>query len=545
VGYLRRCQLTAVLGLTVVVLAISGVPARAAAGTIAPSLRMFGSARRVTVTQNQLRFGTADLGLWVGSVGGDFQINVRRPGYGAWTASQVDSATAARLRAIPAALLDPNKGLTSFFNVRFADSRGRTAARREVTFCPNGLASRVDDSGPVDSSYLNYCRGFGGFPFIRGEVWGINKGWAVTVALGRGAGFQLPFGFLPPGAFPAAVSPLSASGWVSLEPGVYTAIVTVTAEYRRLFRIAARQATTRVRMRVLFSPLPRARPPVGRASHPHKPEDAGDALAPLAARTTATPDPRSMPNLVAAPAWGIATRRAGRAVGPPIGVPASAAATAIDTRSKAARRPTRDLLTFNATIWNAGPAPFSIEGFRRPYSNLMHAYEYFFDAAGDVVGRAPAGTLVYDTRRGHNHWHLRQLASYQLVGAGRTIISQKQSFCVAPTDPVDLTMPGAQGAQVAAGFGGSVCDLFRPGAIWIREQLPAGWGDTYTQVAAGQAFDITDVPNGSYKILVRVNPLGVLHETSTSDDVAIRRIRLSGRRGARQVAVLPWRGIRG
>jgi Lysyl oxidase len=90
-----------------------------------------------------------------------------------------------------------------------------------------------------------------------------------------------------------------------------------------------------------------------------------------------------------------------------------------------------------------------------------------------------------------------------------------------------------------------VCDLFRPGAIWIREQLPAGWGDTYTQEAAGQAFDITDVPNGSYKILVRVNPLGVLHETSTSDDVAIRRIRLSGRRGARQVAVLPWRGIRG
>jgi Lysyl oxidase len=109
-------------------------------------------------------------------------------------------------------------------------------------------------------------------------------------------------------------------------------------------------------------------------------------------------------------------------------------------------------------------------------------------------------------------------------------------------------MPGAQGAQVAfggLGFGGTVCDLFRPGAIWVREQLPAGWGDTYVQAVAGQAFDITNVPNGNYRIAVRVNPLGVLHETSTADDVVFRRIRLSGRRGARRVEVAPWHGING
>ena len=175
----------------------------------------------------------------------------------------------------------------------------------------------------------------------------------------------------------------------------------------------------------------------------------------------------------------------------------------------------------------------------------MDAYEYFFDPAENVVGRAPAGTLEYDTRPGHDHWHLRQLASYELVGRSRTIISQKQSFCIAPTDPVDLTMPGAQAAQVALGFGGTVCDLFQPGSIWVREELPAGWGDTYTQEVAGQAFDITNVPNGSYKIVVRVNPLGVLHETSTADDVAVRRIRLMGPRDARRVEVAPWHGIRG
>ena len=121
----------------------------------------------------------------------------------------------------------------------------------------------------------------------------------------------------------------------------------------------------------------------------------------------------------------------------------------------------------------------------------------------------------------------------------RTITSLKQSFCIAPTDPVDLTVPGAEAAQVALGFGGTVCDLFEPGSIWVREALPVGWGDTYTQAVAGQAFDLTHVPNGSYKLVVRVNPLGLLHETSSADDVAVRRIRLTGPRDARRVQVAP------
>ncbi|MFL5829377.1 MAG: lysyl oxidase family protein [Solirubrobacteraceae bacterium] len=248
-----------------------------------------------------------------------------------------------------------------------------------------------------------------------------------------------------------------------------------------------------------------------------------------------------MPNLVAAPAWHIAVRPRGSRGGPPLGVPG------LPTVRLAGigKHPLRDVLTFNATICNAGPAPFSIEGFRRAHSNVMNAYEYFFDAIGNVVGRAPAGTLEFDTRQGHHHWDLRQLASYELVGGSRTIVSEKQSFCIAPTDPVDLTVSGATGAQVALGFGGSVCDLEQPGAIWLREQLPPGWGDTYEQTVAGQAFDITNVPNGSYKIAVRVNPLGLLHETSTTDDVAVRRIRLSGRRGARRVEVALWHGING
>ncbi len=536
--HIRRCRFSAVVTVAVVTVVASAICVAPADAAARPSLRLFESTRGTTVTQDELRFGSADLGLWIAAVNGDFQIDVMRPGYGAWTAFQVDAASGAPLRSIPAALVDPRRGLKGFLSVQFADARGHIAARRGVTFCPNGQASRVDDSGPLNSTYLSYCQGFGSFPFIRGQVWGINTGWAVTPILGSSLFPGFPVGPLPPGPLPPGLFPPTRRGWVSLNPGRYTATVRITPQYRKLFGIAAGSAVTRVRIRVLYSPPRRVGPPSA-PSGSGKPEDAGDVVRPRAVPTVSTPAPASMPNLVAAPAWGITVHRQGRAVGVP-GVP-------VPTSRPAGHggRARRDILTFSATIWNAGPAPFSIEGFRRPHSDLMDAFEYFFDRSGNVVGRAPAGTLGFDNRPGHHHWHLRQLASYELVGRARTIVSQKQSFCIAPTDPVDTTVPGAEASPVALGFGGTVCDLYQPGAIWLREQLPVGWGDTYVQAVAGQAFDITNVPNGSYKIAVRVNPLGLLHETSTADDVAVRRIRLLGRRGARRVEVAPWHGING
>ena len=42
-----------------------------------------------------------------------------------------------------------------------------------------------------------------------------------------------------------------------------------------------------------------------------------------------------------------------------------------------------------------------------------------------------------------------------------------------------------------------------------------------------------------------MNPLGELHETTTANDVARRRIRLTGRPGHRRVRVSAWHGING
>jgi hypothetical protein len=118
--------------------------------------------------------------------------------------------------------------------------------------------------------------------------------------------------------------------------------------------------------------------------------------------------------------------------------------------------------------------------------------------------------------------------------------SEKEAFCLAPTDAIDLTAPGANWSPYSIGFG-TACGS--ASSIWVRETLDAGWGDTYFQSLPGQSFDITDLPNGRYYIRVEVNPTGLLDEVSTENNVSYRRVRLKGKPGHRTVVVPPYFGI--
>ena len=72
-------------------------------------------------------------------------------------------------------------------------------------------------------------------------------------------------------------------------------------------------------------------------------------------------------------------------------------------------------------------------------------------------------------------------------------------------------------------------------ALWVQEMLPVGWGDTYSQSVAGQSFDISNLPNGTYYIEVLANPQKVLHESNTTNDVSLRQVILGGKPGHRTV----------
>ena len=171
----------------------------------------------------------------------------------------------------------------------------------------------------------------------------------------------------------------------------------------------------------------------------------------------------------------------------------------------------------------------------------MKAYQYFW-RNGHVIGRARAGTMEFDSQHGHHHWHFEQFARYNLLTVDKKLAvrSHKQGFCLGPSDPVDLLAPHAVWQPPAIGTSGQ-CGV--AAALWVREMLPAGWGDTYFNSVAGQSFDITGVPNGTYYIEVIANPLHVLHETRTGNDISVRKVILSGTDGHRQVNVPAWHGI--
>ena len=481
----RRASIVLAVGLLT-----TSMPLAPASADPAPSVRLLRSRGSVTLRLYRDRI-PLDLGTWVAATGGDFEIHVRREAYeDPLAASQVDSVTKAPLRSIPAEDLNGWEGLNDFLRVTVRNQAGRTVASRLLDFCPNSYErERVDDSGEPISTYPEQqCSSY--FPFTKGTVWGIDQGWATST-----------------------FSDYSyRASYVSLKPGDYSATMRVTQHFTDLFGVAPGDEKVTVNLEVLAGRKSgRVVHREGLASSERAQQEASESAGDVPIVTD--PDPATLPDLAALPAWGIRVRNG-----------------------------KRDYLSFAATPWNAGPSALVVEGFRGAEEDKMDAFQYFY-SNDTAVGRAPVGSFDYDTRNGHHHWHFLQFARYRLLVADNTtevVRSRKQSFCIAPTDAVDLTVPGAFYNPYQLGFG-SWCG--QTDSIWVREVLQPGWGDTYYQSVAGQAFNITNVPNGDYLLETSVNPGGQLYDADASNDVEIRNVRLTGQPDRRRVTVSPWHGI--
>jgi hypothetical protein len=314
-------------------------------------------------------------------------------------------------------------------------------------------------------------------PFALGGVWGIEKGWATSTVDWR-------------------------AGPVDIPAGAYTAHVSVPQRYQDLFGIPADQSSATIQLTVrdyedpghglaakTQAPQPNAARPTGAASVPKGPK----------------------PDLRPLPAWQFVIQ-------PDDG---------------------RDYLQFAANVWNAGPSPLVLDGFRRTGENIMDAYQYFYNANGEQVGYAPTGTMEWDARDGHNHWHFTDFARYSLLDSTQSEVvrSQKEAFCLAATDAIDYTVknanwrPNNTDLHTACGNEGSLA---------VREVLDVGSGDTYLQYLPGQSFDITDLPNGTYYVQVTANPEHNLYESDLTNNVSLRQVILGGSPGARTVTVPPY-----
>jgi hypothetical protein len=460
-----------------------------------PTLKLIAAQNAVTLE----RFGNdvfLDPGIYVTSVGAPLQLDVRRASYTQpITITQViRTLSGTRIRPLPGSVLDGFNGLRQFLSLRVTDARGKTVFSKLETFCPNVFdPQRASPASASSSPYPPQCAPMDPFPV--GNVWGIAKGWGADPLEGGG----------PAGGAPDLKLPL----------GRYTVTESITGPYRQLFGIGASAATATVKVQIVQG----SGGPVQRPAHAAPPATQPLPSAPSVA-TLAHPAQSVLPDLVALPSWGIGLTQ---------------------TRATS-KHPATAAINFGATVWIGGNGPLDVQGFRRGGSPVMLAYQYFW-SGGKVVGRVRAGTMGFDAQPGHNHWHFQQFAAYRLLNAAKTVAvrSDKVGFCIAPTDNVDLTLPHATWQPSSIGFGLGACGS--PTALWVREMMPLGWGDTYFQNVAGQSFNVTGLPNGTYYIEVIANPEGVLHETSTADNVSLRQVILGGTPGHRTIKVPAWHGL--
>ena len=478
--------------------ASSGVPHAAVTpgGTPEPSVRLITSEKTVEVTRFPGQPIYVDPGVYLAAVGGTFQVNAWRADYDhpVQAAQIVQSGGTTSVRPLPDGMVTSLNGLDHFFHVIVWDSHGQKVASQSIPFCPAGTDQRINDLGPANPTFPRNC--FNG-PFTLGSVFGIDRGWAIA-ALGY--------------------TGITFDG----KNGRYHLRLSISDAYRQFFGISEADGSTDVTLNVTKQTntcLPECPPHPGAtgksAGAPNASASRGLTAAP--AYTTPTGPcwaPCLLPDLIALPAW-------------------SADIATTDGH---------DYLEFAATVWDKGPGSLDVEGFRTKDEPNMQAWQYFYDAEGNVSGKASVGKFHYDSDPGHEHWHFQQFARYSLLDANqqRVVLSQKDGFCLAPTDAIDMTVPGALWNPASTGLA-TACG--GPSAIWVREVLPTGWGDTYVQSLPGQSFDITNLPNGTYFVSVQANPDHALYESDYTNDTQLRQIRLSGTAGHRRVQVSPWHGI--
>jgi hypothetical protein len=465
--------------------AVAGTSATAAPG---PVIKLIVAQKTITLQ----RFGTEvelDPGIWVAAEGAPLRLNVSRSGYTrALHITEVVRGPhgGTRQRRLPHWTAVGWNGLRDFARLTVRSPGGKLRYTSQITFCPDSYTpARTGPDSATTSPYPTQCGS--GDPFPLTEVWGLAKGWATDPAQQFGPNAKLGL-------------------------GTYRATETVSPAYRRLFHMPWRASHATVTLKVvkgtgccgLLGPAHRTAPAAARPlpSLPH-------------VRTLSRAPADALPDLVPLPSWGLST--------------------------SAVKNTQQDFLNFGATVWVGGTSPLDVEGFRQAGSPVMHAYQYFWKN-GKIVGRVRAGTMGFDSEKGHNHWHFEQFARYQLLGAGKKLAvrSEKVGFCIAPTDGVNLLLPHATWQPSFIGLGGQ-CGS--PTALWVQELMPVGWGDTYDQYKAGQAFNITKLANGTYYVEIIANPEHVLHEVSTANDISLRKVILGGTPGHRTVRVPAYDGI--
>lgn len=402
-----------------------------------------------------------------------FEIWSKRPTYD--DLIQMELRTDEGSFPLPEGMVENFRGLPKFIKVVARDAEGNIRGRMSHDVCLNGFSERTNPDAPIRSPYpwgCPYNR------FTQGSVQGIQEGWATRLDLW---------------------------GQMRIKPGVYNAKAFIPPLWRDVLGISKEDGISEFTLIVSNdggSSCRGCRISERSASPSLKPASATEPT-----RARAGKPAEVKPDLQSLPAFGIQVT------------------------------PNGNYLAFSANVWNAGDSPLVVDGFRDNTSQeTMTAYQYFVDSEGNQTGYQQVGEFLWHDADSHYHWHFTDFARYSLLNEdmSEAVRSKKESFCLANTDAIDYTVPGADWTPEGTDLHTS-CGY--DDSLSLREVLSSGSGDTYAQWRAGQSFNLKGLPNGVYWIAVEGNPDGNLVEHDYDNNIALRKVTIGGVEGARTVKV--------
>jgi hypothetical protein len=183
-------------------------------------------------------------------------------------------------------------------------------------------------------------------------------------------------------------------------------------------------------------------------------------------------------------------------------------------------------LRFTSSIVNVGSGPFETRGSRSSTSvATMGISQRIYNSSGGWRSVSTTAVARY-AGDGHDHWHVQQVARYDLFAvtpSGPSLRRDtKVGFCFFDTSAYDLTLPGAPSSRQ---YSESGCGT--RSSLSTRNGISIGWLDRYPWDFAYQWIDITGVPAGEYFLKYTVDPNGNFLEEIEKNNCTWARIRIA------------------
>ena len=195
--------------------------------------------------------------------------------------------------------------------------------------------------------------------------------------------------------------------------------------------------------------------------------------------------------------------------------------------------PTR-CLRFDSDLDNFGAGPYEIRAY--PFNgNGTDAYQVIYNSDG-TYAEHKAGEAIFSTAHGHVHFRGFDDTGLYTVDASGALKLVKamadKGRCALDTHNPQF---GMQGDSPMRYLFPSTCDTadntdpndtVYPNALFFRSGISAGWDDEYPWFIPDQFIDVSDVANGNYLIIDKINSARNVEESDYTDNTATACVHL-------------------